>query len=112
MDLKLAYDSDADLVYRQRLEESLAAYSPALLAQDRWNRAFVLSQPQFVNEHVFVKSAIAFGGLPTLPKLELKVYWAGCYRIRAKILIRLSSGEYCQWPGFASAGRISLSDFR
>lgn len=27
MDLKLAYDSDADLVYRQRLEESLAAYS-------------------------------------------------------------------------------------
>ncbi|HOP16912.1 MAG TPA: tyrosine-type recombinase/integrase [Gammaproteobacteria bacterium] len=77
MDLKLAYDSDADLVYRQRLEESLAAYSPALLAQDRWNRAFVLSQPQFVNEHVFVKSAIAFGGLPTLPKLELKVYWAG-----------------------------------
>ena len=75
MDLKLAYDSDADLVYRQRLEESLAAYSPALLAQDRWNRAFVLSQPQFVNEHVFVKSAIAFGGLPTLPKLELKVYW-------------------------------------
>ena len=76
MDLKLAYDVDADKVYQKRLEESLAAYSPALLTQDSWGREAVLSHAQFVNEYVGPKSPLVFGRLPTLPKLELKLYWA------------------------------------
>ncbi len=76
MDLKLAYDADADKIYQQQLEESLAAYSPALLDQDTWTRELVLSHPEFLNEHVGPKSSLAFKGLPTLPKLELKLYWA------------------------------------
>lgn len=76
MDLKLAYDVNADKVYQKRLEENLAAYSPALLTQDIWDREVVLSHAQFVNEYVGPKSPLVFGCLPTLPKLELKLYWA------------------------------------
>lgn len=74
MDLKLAYDADADRAYQQQLENCLAAYAPALLTHDTWDREWVLSQ--FMNEHVGVRSSIPFGRLPILPKLELKLYWA------------------------------------
>ena len=77
MDLKLIESERGRYdIYSNHLENLLSDISPKLLSDNVWNREFVGSVNHFVNEHVGSRSPIVFEGVPYLPQLELKVYWA------------------------------------
>lgn len=75
MDLKLATHQSENTLYLNQLTEAIGSYSSTLLEKDTWDKAFVESQPYFLNEHIGPRKPIEFGSLPTLLKHELKLYW-------------------------------------
>lgn len=77
MDLKIIQEnSDNQLLYKEQLLSKIESYDNKLVFNDTWDQAFVKAIKCFTNEHVGVNSPIEFTGLPLMPKLELKCYWA------------------------------------
>lgn len=77
MDLELIHSSnnESDL-YASQLENALSDISPKLFFSDYWDKDFVQSLPQLVNNHIDAHAPINFEDIPSPLSLELKLYWA------------------------------------